>query len=82
MKGENTMIICTNDDVLRTFAECSAWEKLCLKERLWQGCDFTYDLSAKEQDYVESFGCSADIPDDFCIKAFGSTVFANEDFLR
>lgn len=76
------MIICTKEDNPRTFSDCSEWEKLCLKERLWQGCDFTWDLSADEQDYIESFDCSADIPDEFCVDAFGSVVWTNEDFLR
>lgn len=76
------MIICTGENKLRLYKDCSAWEKSCLKERLYQGCDFSYELSAKDCDYLSTFDYSADIPDEFCEKVYGETYWTDEDFLR
>lgn len=76
------MIICTGKNDLRLFKDCSAWEKSCLKERLFHGCEFYGELSAQEWNYLSALNCSADIPDEFAQKAFGETYWADEDFLR
>lgn len=76
------MIICTGENILRSYKDCSEWEKKCLKERLWQGCDYTYDLDEETRSRIESFDCSSDIPNEICEKAFESVLWSDEDFLR